>query len=124
MQAVTAMAASACLATGACKDPVGTRHEPQPAAAERGLLALRDAGCGACHEVPGLEWPAGRTGPSLEGFDDVGLIAGQLPNRPEVLAAFIRHPRAVKPDSGMPRQPITAREAADIASYLYGLDHD
>ncbi len=88
------------------------------------MAAIRKAGCGSCHEIPGIDWPAGRLGPSLVGFDDVGLIAGQLPNRPPVLAAFIRNAPSVKPGSTMPPMPVTRREAADIATYLYGLDHD
>jgi cytochrome c1 len=71
-----------------------------------------------------VEWPKGRLGPSLEGFDDVGLIAGTLPNRPATLAAFIRDPRSVKPGSTMPSMPLSAQEAQDIASYLYGIDND
>jgi cytochrome c1 len=63
-------------------------------------------------------------GPSLDGFDDVGLIAGQLPNQPDVLAAFIRNAPSVKEGSSMPPMPISETEAADIAAYLYGLDHD
>jgi mono/diheme cytochrome c family protein len=91
---------------------------------DRGLLAIRKAGCGSCHEIPGIDWPTGRLGPSLVGFDDVGLIAGALPNRPYVLTAFIRNAPSVKPNSTMPPMPVTQREAADIAAYLYGLDHD
>lgn len=108
----------------ACKDPVETRREPVGDAKERGLAAIKRAGCGSCHEIPGLDWPAGRLGPSLEGFDDVGLIAGALPNRPDVLAAFIRNAPSAKPGSTMPRMPVTEGEAEDIAAYLYGLDHD
>lgn len=121
---VAALAVSACLVVAGCKNPVETRSEPGAAAKDRGLAAIRAAGCGSCHEIPGVDWPAGRLGPSLVGFDDVGLIAGQLPNRPDVLAAFIRNAPSVKPGSTMPPMPVTPREAADIAAYLYGLDHD
>ncbi|NTZ41697.1 c-type cytochrome [Altererythrobacter sp. SALINAS58] len=115
---------TACACISACKDPVQTRREPAEGAAARGLVAIKDAGCGSCHEIPGLDWPKGRLAPSLKGFDDVGLIAGQLPNRPEVLAAFVRNAPLVKPGSTMPPMPITEQEAQDIASYLYGIDHD
>ncbi|UYH54105.1 c-type cytochrome [Qipengyuania sp. SS22] len=108
----------------ACKDPVETRREPASGAENRGLAAIERAGCGSCHEIPGLDWPSGRLGPSLEGFDDVGLIAGQLPNRPDILAAFVRDAPAVKEGSSMPSMPVSEDEAADIAAYLYGLDHD
>lgn len=108
----------------ACKNPVETRYEPGDAARERGLLAIEKAGCGACHEIPGLAWPRGRLGPSLIGFDDVGMIAGGLPNRPDLLAAFIRNAPSVKRDTTMPPMPITRQQSVDIAAHLYGLDHD
>ncbi|MGN3975443.1 c-type cytochrome [Tsuneonella sp. SYSU-LHT278] len=123
-RAATVLALSSCLALAGCKDPSGTRYEPAAAAKERGLAAIHEAGCGACHEIPGIDWPAGKLGPSLKGFDDTGLIAGRLPNRPAVLAAFIRDAPSVIPGSTMPPIPVTRREAADIASYLYGLDDD
>lgn len=114
----------ACGCVSACKDPVETRREPTEDARERGLAAIERTGCGSCHEIPGLDWPAGRLGPSLRGFDDVGLIAGALPNRPDVLAAFIRNAPEVKPGSTMPPLPVSPQEAEDIAAYLYGIDHD
>ena len=121
---MTGLALGACALPAACKDPVETRREPASEAKERGLAAIERAGCGSCHEIPGVDWPAGRLGPSLEGFDDVGLIAGQLPNRPDILAAFIRNAPAVKEGSTMPPMPVSQSEAEDIAAYLYGIDHD
>lgn len=118
------MALITCGPLAACKDPVETRREPVADAKERGLAAIKRTGCGSCHEIPGLDWPAGRLGPSLKGFDDVGLIAGELPNRPDVLAAFIRNAPSIKPGSTMPPMPVSEAEAEDIAAYLYGLDHD
>lgn len=120
----TVMALGASSALSACKDPVQTRYEPGDAAKSRGLAAIEKVGCGSCHEIPGVKWPTGRLGPSLKGFDDVGLIAGQLPNQPDVLAAFIRNAPVAKPGSTMPPMPVTDAEAQDIASYLYGLDRD
>ena len=114
----------ACVPLAACKDPVQTRQEPDADAKARGRAAIEKAGCGSCHEIPGVHWPSGRLGPSLKGFDDVGLIAGELPNRPDVLAAFIRNARAVKPGSTMPPMPVSQAEADDIAAYLYGIDGD
>jgi cytochrome c1 len=121
---LTVMALIACALLTSCKDPVETRREPTETASDRGFAAIKRAGCGSCHEIPGLDWPSGRLGPSLEGFDDIGLIAGKLPNRPDMLAAFIRNPRSVKPGSTMPPMPVSEAEALDIAAYLYGLDHD
>ena len=86
------------------------------------MAAIERAGCGACHEIPGLNWPGGRLGPSLAGFDDIGLIAGAVPNTAQNLAAFIRNAPAVKPGSTMPPMPVSEDEARAIAAYLYGLN--
>ena len=99
----------------ACKQPPEPRHVPDAKAIER-------AGCGACHEIPGLDWPSGRTGPSLVGFDDIGPIAGALPNTAENLAAFVRNAPAAKPGSTMPVMPLSEDEARDVAAYLYGIN--
>ena len=121
---MTVVVVLACAPLIACKDPIDTRREPAGDAKARGLAAIERAGCGSCHEIPGLAWPSGQLAPSLNGFDDVGLIAGQLPNRPDILAAFVRNAPAVKPGSTMPPMPVTDAEADDIAVYLYGIDHD
>lgn len=113
-----------CLVSSACKQPPASRYVPANDAAERGLIAIERAGCAVCHEIPGISWPQGRSGPSLIGFDDFGPIAGTLPNTPENLAAFIRNAPAAKPGSTMPAMPLTEEEARDAAAYLYGLDDD
>ena len=91
------------------------------ASAGRGLEAIERAGCGACHSIPGLDWPKGMVGPSLEGFAERGLIAGELPNQPEILAAYVRDAPALVPDSTMPAMPLTQEESRDVAAYLYTL---
>lgn len=106
----------------ACKPPPESRYVPDAKAVERGRVAINRVGCGACHEIPGIAWPKGRAGPSLVGFDDVGVIAGSLPNTPSTLAAFVRNAPAGKPGSTMPPMPLTEAEARDVAAYL--LAHD
>ena len=91
---------------------------PQASVLE-GRAAIERAGCGACHAIPGIRWPAGAVGPSLEGFAEQGLIAGRLPNRPDVLAAFVRDAPAVLPGTTMPAMPLSEEEARDVAAYLY-----
>jgi len=108
----------------ACKPPPTSRYEADPAAARRGFAAIQSAGCGACHEIPGVDWPKGRTGPSLVGFDDIGPIGGQLPNTPENLAAFVRNAPSALPGSTMPPMPLTVADARDVAAYLHGIDDD
>lgn len=105
-----------------CGKPPPTQHAPDAEASKRGLAAIERVGCGACHEIPGVDWPRGRLGPSLKGFDDVGLIAGTVPNEFELLARFVRDAPALKPDSAMPAMPLSTDEARDVASYLYGID--
>lgn len=112
-------AVTALVLVAACKPPSEARWPGDPAAAKRGLAAIERVQCAACHDIPGVDWPQGRTGPSLEDFGDRGVIAGTLPNRPDVLAAFVRNAPAVKPGSPMPSMPVTEGEARDIAAYLY-----
>jgi mono/diheme cytochrome c family protein len=116
------MAAISALA--GCRAPPEGRKVTDDAAKQRGLALIKETGCGACHEIPGVDWPRGKLGPSLVGFDDTGLIAGALPHTAGTLAAFVRNAPAVKPGSTMPQMPITESEAADIAAYLYGVGND
>ena len=112
------------LMLGACKQPPDDRVSTQSSSEKRGLAEIKRVGCGACHEIPGLDWPRGRTGPSLMGFDDWTPIAGELANSPANLAAFIRNAPAVVPGSNMPPMPVTEAEARDIAAYLYSRQDD
>lgn len=50
-----------------------------------------------------------------------GFIAGQLPNKPGVMVAFLQNPPALVPATGMPNVGLTAEEAKHIAAYLYTL---
>ena len=109
---------------GGCKPPPEQRYVVEPGAAERGLAAIKRAGCPACHHVKGVDWPQGRLGPSLVDYGDNGWIAGALPNNPANLAAFVRNAPAAKPGSPMPPMPVTPAEARDIAVYLMGTRHD
>ncbi|QWC57020.1 c-type cytochrome [Erythrobacter sp. 3-20A1M] len=118
------MALTLCALLAACKQPPDSRYAPDPAAAQRGLVAMKQVGCASCHEIPGIGWPTGRTGPSLSGFDDFGLIAGSVPNTPGNLSAFVRNAPRVKPGSTMPAMPLSEKEARDVAAYLYGLDDE
>lgn len=93
----------------------------EDAAIARGKAAAERLGCGACHDMPGIDWPEGRTGPSLAGFGDRALIAGSLPNRTARLAEFVRDAPALVPESGMPAVLMQDGEARDIAAWLSSL---
>ncbi|WP_409020859.1 c-type cytochrome [Brevundimonas vesicularis] len=89
-----------------------------------GLELIRTHGCAACHSIPGVAWPQGRTGGSLAGVGARPLIAGRLPNQPEIMTAFVRDAPSLLPDGGMPPMPLTEAQARDVAAYLYTLDDD
>lgn len=105
----------------ACQD---TRVQTPPlsgADVGRGKAVVERVACGACHVIPGVSWPKGRVGPSLEGFAEQSLIAGQFPNRAEVLAQWVRDAPSMAPATGMPPTPITESEARDVAAFLLTL---
>nr|WP_314444279.1 c-type cytochrome [uncultured Sphingomonas sp.] len=107
------------LALAACKPPPDQRHFVAIADPAHGKAVMERVGCGSCHAVPGVRWPQGKVGPALDGLAERALIAGKLPNEPDLLAAYIRNAPALVPGSGMPAMPVTEAEARDIAAYLY-----
>jgi len=113
------LAAALLLPAAACKGEPQEQHDMPFADAARGREAAVVAGCGACHAIPGIDWPQGTLGPPLGGFASRSLLGGQLPNRPDILAAYIRNAPALVPGSAMPAMPISASEARDIAAFLY-----
>ena len=88
----------------------------------RAIIATGAHGCAACHTIPDIRFPAGIVGPPLGGLAQRGFIAGQLPNRPDVLIAFLRNPPALVPQTGMPDVGLTLEEARHIAAFLYSLE--
>jgi cytochrome c len=86
--------------------------------AARGKEALRTFGCVSCHVVAGLRG-GGRIGPSLESFQKNLYLAGSLPNRADVLIAWIRHPTELRPGTAMPDCGLTPTAAKDVAAFLY-----
>ena len=88
----------------------------------RAIIASGVYGCAACHNIPGIRAPSGIVGPPLGGITQRGFIAGHLPNRPDVLVAFLQNPPALVPQTGMPDVGLGADEARHIAAYLYSLE--
>jgi len=105
----------------ACKPPPDQRHHLGAANPVRGRAVIARAGCGACHTIPGI-WPQGEMGPALDRVAQQTLLAGRLPNRPDLLAAFIRDAPRLIPGTAMPAMPIREEEARDAAAYLYSLE--
>lgn len=106
----------------ACVDKADQPRPMAQADAAAGLEIIRRTGCAACHAVPGIAWPTGRAAGSLEGFGARPMIAGRLPNQPEVLVQWVMNAPSLDPQTGMPPMPLTEAEARDVAAYLYSLD--
>lgn len=87
----------------------------------RGRSALVSAGCGSCHEIPGVRGATGKVGPPLDGIAERTMLAGQVPNTPESMIAWIRNPQAIEPGTAMPNLHVSASAARDMAAYLYTL---
>jgi len=100
---------------------------PRPVAQgdpDHGLSIIRETGCAACHKIPGVAWPEGRSGSNLAGFGARPLIAGRLPNQPNVLLVWLIDAPSLDPDTGMPPTGLNQHQARDVAAYLYTLDDD
>jgi cytochrome c1 len=88
----------------------------------RGRQLIVSYGCGACHVIPGIYTARGLVGPPLYFFSRRTIIAGELPNTPDNLVRWLRHPTAVEPGTAMPDLGLNQQQAQDIAAYLYTLE--
>lgn len=88
---------------------------------DRGVPAMIDHGCGACHSIPGVTGARGSVGPPLGGFAGRAYVAGVLPNTPAGLVSWLIDPTAHAPSTAMPDLGVTEAEARDMAAYLYTL---
>jgi cytochrome c2 len=87
----------------------------------RGADLIVKAGCGLCHEIPGIDGAEGHIGPPLGGIATRTMIAGFLPNTPENMQTWLRNPQAVVPGNAMPNMELKDDETKDITAYLYTL---
>jgi cytochrome c1 len=65
--------------------------------------------------------PQGQVGPPLTGLSGRVYLAGALPNTPENLVRWIRHPQEIRRPNVMPEMGVTEEDGRDIAAYLYTL---
>ena len=107
------------LLAGACKPPPEERQTMPLASAERGKQAIERVGCASCHTIAGIDWPSGAVAPPIAGMSGRALIAGRLPNEPDMLARFVRDAPALLPNTTMPAMPLSEQESRDVAAYLY-----
>jgi len=87
----------------------------------RGQAAIRKYGCSTCHTIPGIGGPQGLVGPPLTSLGARMYLAGALPNTPENLVRWIRHPQDIRRPNVMPDMGVTEQDGRDIAAYLYTL---
>ncbi len=88
---------------------------------ERGRHVIRTYGCGSCHTIAGVRGANSLVGPPLTGIAQRAYIAGVLPNTPTNMVTWIERPQSVDPHTAMPNLGVSARDARDIAGYLYSL---
>lgn len=98
-----------------------TKIEVPDGDADRGRQQIVEYGCSACHTVPGVTRADATVGPPLTAWAERASIAGQYPNRPEYLVAWIRDPQSLKPGTIMPNTGVPEQGALDISAYLYTL---
>jgi sulfur-oxidizing protein SoxX len=108
----------------ACADKAVPSRQVAGADTAQGLRLIEAEGCATCHRIPGVQWPRGAVGGSLDGLQTQTMLAGRFPNRPEVLIAWLRNAPAMAPDTAMPASGLTEDQARDVAAYLYSLDAD
>lgn len=89
--------------------------------ADRGKVAIRSLGCGACHVIPGIADAQGTVGPPLSAFGRRAFIAGEVPNTSASLVQWIEAPQSIEPATAMPNLGVSESQARDIAAYLYTL---
>ncbi|WP_406857745.1 c-type cytochrome [Alsobacter sp. KACC 23698] len=113
------------LADGPPRD-LGAARPPNVAwtpdgAVERGRTALRQYACATCHVIPGIRSAESQVGPPLDGVGERLYLAGVLWNTPDNLAAWVRNPQRIKPETAMPDLGVSESDARDMVAYLQTL---
>ena len=111
--------------------PIALACEPQTSTSRPATASVGDAaagrrligqeGCGACHEIPGVDGATGLVGPPLERMGERSYIAGELANTQPNMIRWLMDPQAVEPGTAMPDLGITEAQAEDISAYLASL---
>ena len=95
-----------------------TAHQPESAAAQRGLQIVQRSACVMCHTIRGTA-AGGRMGPDLTHLATRStLAAGTRPMTTPHLDDWIRDPQAIKPGSRMPNLALPDADRAAIVAYL------
>ena len=86
---------------------------------EKAQAAIKQYGCAACHDIPGLKWPGGLAAPALSGVAQRLYLGGAVENTPDNLVRWIVNPKEFSTKTAMPVTGITEAEARNVAAYLY-----
>lgn len=113
-----ALAVALAMAVPAGAQDVPRFREVTGGAPERGRELIAEYACGVCHAIPGIRGARGNVGPDLTRFGSRDLIAGVVPNRPDMLVLWLQSPPALAPETGMPDVGVTREQAEDMAAYL------
>ena len=89
--------------------------------AQRGRTLIETYGCNTCHRIDGIRGARGVAGPPIIDWAQRTTLAGRYPNTPRYLVAWLLDPPAMRPETAMPNQGLTASAARDVAAYLYTL---
>ena len=114
MRAAAALALALVLVATGC----GSAARGPTSDSKLGRTLIEHYGCGACHEIGGVDGATGHVGPPLKHFRDKRRIAGKLPNTRANAARWVQHPDRIKPQADMPNLGLTPGEANDIVAYL------
>lgn len=114
--AAAALVTAGAVVLGGCGSGTARLQDADPS---HGKQLIGYYGCGACHVIGGLASAQGHVGPPLPGVGSLTTIVGKLPNTPQNLVRWIRHPQQIVPGTDMPDLGIGPSAARDIAAYLY-----
>lgn len=109
------------LVLGGCDNRDTSADQARFGDAARGRVAIQSFGCGTCHMIPGVLNANGLVGPPLIHFINRIYIAGMLRNTPENMVTWLRNPQAIVPGNVMPNMGLSARDAREVAAYLFTL---
>jgi mono/diheme cytochrome c family protein len=91
----------------------------------RGRQLLDTKGCGSCHAFTGVAAPANSAPPPMDGkeLERARRLAPDLRftrdrTTSDKLVTWLADPKAVKPDTAMPRVLLSRQETIDLAAYL------
>ena len=123
--ALMAVVIAAAFAVAACSNQGGAEttgsRVVRGASADAGKTQIVRYGCGACHQIPGVDNANGLVGPPLIHFGKRGTIAGYWANTPDNLTDWIQDPQHMLPGNDMPTLGIKRDDVRNIAAYLESL---